>query len=468
MGKFIRFKTMSDEAWFYYNSGNVLDTLRVVFVSECNNENEDPSGAWQRFSDEAKNNRITAIAVALTDISLDEVEFENPEACRLQDDIMNIYDLLMAMHEHPEARLAHLMSRYADGITSLDSDSDLGEHITEEMVLKTFAHFITEDILDIEAELYARGQEKATSVEASDKHAKDVKLFIYDQYNTITFKTIDPEAWFWADKSNVADSLRVMFEDEITVSEGLTKSWADMDPDTKDARMRATNDALHEIAITEVVFANPADYSEWGVGASSLYELFEFLDNHPDARLTGVYSGNKYFCSPSIRVRELLIHFAEDIAETIIDIEHCGCEDSTDDSMEEKPLKLDSAIARGERICCSDDKVVCAAKKARKRIADELSLDEYNYIDNDVSIIREISDNDPVNHPKHYQASNGLEAIDCIEAFVEDLPGYIGYLIGNAMKYLCRFDKKGKPVEDLHKAKWYIERAIKNIESRKM
>lgn len=160
------------------------------------------------------------------------------------------------------------------------------------------------------------------------------------------------------------------------------------------------------------------------------------------------------------------------------------------DNTEEKLLNLDSSIARCEREVGSDDKVVCTGKKIRDQIADETSpvedfksfmkeqydkhkdrvdamVDAYNYIANDIACTHE-ADNDPVNHPKHYQASNGLEAIDCIEAFVEDLPGDIGYLIGNAMKYLCRFDKKGKPVEDLQKARWYIERAIKSIESRKM
>ena len=37
--------------------------------------------------------------------------------------------------------------------------------------------------------------------------------------------------------------------------------------------------------------------------------------------------------------------------------------------------------------------------------------------------------------------------------------------ISNAIKYLCRFQTKGKPKEDLEKAIWYINRAIKNIEN---
>lgn len=58
-----------------------------------------------------------------------------------------------------------------------------------------------------------------------------------------------------------------------------------------------------------------------------------------------------------------------------------------------------------------------------------------------------------VNHPEHYFA-NGIEAIDVIEAF--DL----GFCLGNVAKYLLRADRKGRPVEDLEKAAWYLQREI--------
>jgi hypothetical protein len=38
-----------------------------------------------------------------------------------------------------------------------------------------------------------------------------------------------------------------------------------------------------------------------------------------------------------------------------------------------------------------------------------------------------------------------------------------GYLKGNAMKYLWRFHYKGKPVEDLRKCRWYVDRLIKEL-----
>lgn len=73
-------------------------------------------------------------------------------------------------------------------------------------------------------------------------------------------------------------------------------------------------------------------------------------------------------------------------------------------------------------------------------------------------------DNDPVNHPAHYKSRSGLESIDVIEAFTEDISGIEAFCIGNAIKYILRYRKKGKPVQDLEKAKWYIDKAISSIE----
>lgn len=472
MGKHF-FKTEADDAWFYFDPKNVLDTLRVVFVSECN-ENEDPSDAWRGFSDEAKNNRITAIRMALKDITINDVEFAHPQVRNACDGITNVFNLFQFTDRNPDAILTRV--DWAWDIEHSLAAEDIRAYISAGTLLKNLAPFIVEDILDNEADLYTHGQEKTTSA-MEDEHN-----------NTIVLNAFDKDAWLVADESNVTDSLLVIFESERIYEKPLSASWDAMSPLAKDVRKRAIDEALHDITIDKTVFTNTEAYPAC-YDIMNLYELFKFLQEHPEARLTEVYSDNERFFLPSIGARDLLVHFSEDIAEDILDIE-AEVYSRIDDDMEEKLLKLDSTIARCEREVGSDDKVVRAGKEARKRIADEVSpiedfkafmkeqydkhkdqvdsmVDAYNYIANDIACTNEI-DNDPVNHPKHYQASNGLEAIDCIEAFVEDLPGYIGYLIGNAMKYLCRFDKKGKPVEDLHKAKWYIERAIKNIESRKM
>lgn len=60
---------------------------------------------------------------------------------------------------------------------------------------------------------------------------------------------------------------------------------------------------------------------------------------------------------------------------------------------------------------------------------------------------------DQVNHPPHYKVG-GIETIDFIEA------KGLGYYLGNVVKYITRADHKGNKLEDLEKAKWYLERAI--------
>jgi hypothetical protein len=67
--------------------------------------------------------------------------------------------------------------------------------------------------------------------------------------------------------------------------------------------------------------------------------------------------------------------------------------------------------------------------------------------------------NDNVNHPSHYQSTNGLEVIDAIEAFTEDLVGMEAVCTANALKYICRWKKKNG-VEDLKKAVWYLNKLI--------
>ena len=59
-----------------------------------------------------------------------------------------------------------------------------------------------------------------------------------------------------------------------------------------------------------------------------------------------------------------------------------------------------------------------------------------------------------VDHPDHYRKDTGHEAIDVIEAWG------LGFSLGNAVKYIARAGLKGDAVEDLEKARWYIDREI--------
>lgn len=64
--------------------------------------------------------------------------------------------------------------------------------------------------------------------------------------------------------------------------------------------------------------------------------------------------------------------------------------------------------------------------------------------------------NDPVNRPKHYTShKSGIECIQVTE--------HMNFCIGNAVKYLWRYEQKGDPVENLKKAMWYIQREIDRI-----
>ncbi len=71
-----------------------------------------------------------------------------------------------------------------------------------------------------------------------------------------------------------------------------------------------------------------------------------------------------------------------------------------------------------------------------------------------------------VAHPSHYTAGT-LEVIDIIEAVIEanGTTGMPAFLTGTVIKYLCRYTHKGAPVEDLKKARWYLDRMIEEAKS---
>ena len=69
-----------------------------------------------------------------------------------------------------------------------------------------------------------------------------------------------------------------------------------------------------------------------------------------------------------------------------------------------------------------------------------------------------------VDHPNHYQSEAGIEVIDVIEAYTKDLNGIEAFDTGNVIKYICRWKKKNG-IEDLKKAKWYLEDLIEYVEN---
>ena len=69
-----------------------------------------------------------------------------------------------------------------------------------------------------------------------------------------------------------------------------------------------------------------------------------------------------------------------------------------------------------------------------------------------------IISNDNVNHPRHYN-EGGIECIEALKAATTGLTGVESFCTANAIKYLWRWKYKNG-IEDLNKAKWYIDYLI--------
>ena len=70
---------------------------------------------------------------------------------------------------------------------------------------------------------------------------------------------------------------------------------------------------------------------------------------------------------------------------------------------------------------------------------------------------------DPVNHPAHYNAGTPHEVIACLSAWGLESDA----LLWNAVKYIARHGKKGNALEDLRKARFYLDRRIRQMEEEK-
>ena len=68
---------------------------------------------------------------------------------------------------------------------------------------------------------------------------------------------------------------------------------------------------------------------------------------------------------------------------------------------------------------------------------------------------------DPVNHPSHYTEGRKYETIDVIDDWE------LSYRLGNCVKYVSRAGRKNDALEDLRKARWYLDREIKALEGAK-
>nr|DAO37095.1 MAG TPA: nucelotide kinase [Caudoviricetes sp.] len=117
----------------------------------------------------------------------------------------------------------------------------------------------------------------------------------------------------------------------------------------------------------------------------------------------------------------------------------------------------------------TDDKLAIAydhvCKNGEARLdGSHIKSVEINTCDNIQSGIatKATSKPDMINHPQHY-TQGGIECIDALKAATVGKHGIEAVCVANVIKYLWRYEEKNG-VEDVRKAKWYIERLLKELE----
>ena len=91
-------------------------------------------------------------------------------------------------------------------------------------------------------------------------------------------------------------------------------------------------------------------------------------------------------------------------------------------------------------------------------------LDQATCENDEVNCYNKESNVDMVNHPAHY-TQGGIECIDCIKSVTVGKVGIEAFCVGNAIKYLFRYEEKNG-IEDVKKARWYIDRLIRELEEK--
>ena len=71
---------------------------------------------------------------------------------------------------------------------------------------------------------------------------------------------------------------------------------------------------------------------------------------------------------------------------------------------------------------------------------------------------------DDVNKPRHYNQGS-IECIHALKAATVSKTGIESVCTSNAIKYLWRYEEKNG-IEDIKKARWYIDRLIKELEEK--
>ena len=148
------------------------------------------------------------------------------------------------------------------------------------------------------------------------------------------------------------------------------------------------------------------------------------------------------------------------------------------DCMVAKVIEIDPTMPAANLSVEIDGKIYIS-RVAYRRLVEEHNLlsdvlDNANRWESDIpldEIFKEAAMNneikeDNVNHPKHYN-SYSFEVIDIIDEVVVHFPIVAVVYIGNVIKYVLRAPFKGRLVEDLEKAEWYLHRAIEKLKESK-
>lgn len=118
--------------------------------------------------------------------------------------------------------------------------------------------------------------------------------------------------------------------------------------------------------------------------------------------------------------------------------------------IEEEPAKVFAEAAEPEKIAEEN------SKSGEKYLADAVGILK--------AAIEDYEENDVVNHPAHYTGGK-MECIDIVDVMTEDKQGLEAFCIGNIVKYLYRYNKKGG-VEDVKKAEWYFKKLVEVLEEK--
>ena len=108
---------------------------------------------------------------------------------------------------------------------------------------------------------------------------------------------------------------------------------------------------------------------------------------------------------------------------------------------------------------CKDNRDLSWYNKEIERIAKEVEKITKEIADNVAFELGKIESEDNIISPNHYASDKGFEVFDVQEAFIHELKGMAASYWCNVVKYILRFQRKNG-VEDLKKAKYYLEKLI--------